>query len=187
MAVPCEQDTDLPLFQALQQGDGYAMEELIARHRRWVGALAYAQLGDADKVEDVLQRVWLQVWRSARELRDARTWRAWLCRLVRNAAYDELRKQRRERVHTDGSHAKATDETVDRSPDRTISEEEQRQQVREAIASLPAIYREPLVLRHLEGSSYSQIAEILGLPVDTVETRLVRARRFLREALKGKV
>jgi RNA polymerase sigma-70 factor (ECF subfamily) len=59
--------------------------------------------------------------------------------------------------------------------------------VLEAIRALPALYREPFVLRHLQGWSYRQIAETMGLPVDTVETRLVRARRLLREALDGKV
>lgn len=56
-----------------------------------------------------------------------------------------------------------------------------------AIEALPAIYREPFALRHLEDWSYARIGEALGLPVETVETRLVRARRLLRESLKGKI
>jgi RNA polymerase sigma-70 factor (ECF subfamily) len=57
----------------------------------------------------------------------------------------------------------------------------------EAIKALPALYREPFVLRHVQDWSYRQIAETMGIPVDTVETRLVRARRHLRAALDGKV
>ena len=64
---------------------------------------------------------------------------------------------------------------------------ETHQRVLNAIAGLPEIYREPFVLRHLEDWSYKQIAEAMDMPVDTVETRLVRARRLLREALKGRV
>ena len=56
-----------------------------------------------------------------------------------------------------------------------------------AIQSLPALYREPFVLRHLSGWSYAEIAEVMGMPVDSVETRLVRARRLLRASLKDKV
>ena len=56
-----------------------------------------------------------------------------------------------------------------------------------AIQALPALYREPFVLRHVNVWSYRQIAEMMNMPVDSVETRLVRARRFLRESLKGKV
>ena len=56
-----------------------------------------------------------------------------------------------------------------------------------AINGLPALYREPFVLRHMNGWGYQQIAEVMDLPVDTVETRLVRARRLLREALKDEL
>jgi RNA polymerase sigma-70 factor (ECF subfamily) len=59
--------------------------------------------------------------------------------------------------------------------------------VLEAIQALPALYREPFVMRHLNGWTYSEIADVMGMPVDSVETRLVRARRFLRESLKDKV
>jgi RNA polymerase sigma-70 factor (ECF subfamily) len=57
----------------------------------------------------------------------------------------------------------------------------------EAIAALPELYREPFVLKHLEDMSYKQIGELLDLPPDTVETRLVRARRLLRDRLAGRV
>jgi len=57
----------------------------------------------------------------------------------------------------------------------------------DAISQLPPLYREPFVLKHLQDWSYAQIGDALGLPIDTVETRLVRARRLLREQLAGKV
>jgi RNA polymerase sigma-70 factor (ECF subfamily) len=56
-----------------------------------------------------------------------------------------------------------------------------------AIQALPVLYREPFVLRHLQGWTYKEIAEVMDMRVDSVETRLVRARRFLRERLKDKV
>ena len=74
-----------------------------------------------------------------------------------------------------------------RTPPDELIGEEQRNLVLDAVQSLPALYREPFVLRHLEDWSYREIGELLELPVDTVETRLVRARRLLREMLQGKV
>jgi RNA polymerase sigma-70 factor (ECF subfamily) len=64
---------------------------------------------------------------------------------------------------------------------------EQHDAVLAAIEDLPELYREPFVLKHVEGWSYAEIADVLGLPPDTVETRLVRARRLLREKLSGKL
>ncbi len=72
-------------------------------------------------------------------------------------------------------------------PHHAAISEEQRHLLIEAIRALPALYREPFSLRHVHGWSYREIGEVLDMPVDTVETRLVRARRQLREALKGKV
>ena len=64
---------------------------------------------------------------------------------------------------------------------------EQRELLGAAIRALPTLYREPFVMRHLQGWSYAEIGDVLGMPVDTVETRLVRARRQLREALKDRI
>lgn len=188
MAMPLEQDGEAAVFQAIQQGDRYALEELMQRHGRWVRGIVYAQLGDASATEDVLQQVWLRVWQQAGSLRDVRTWRAWLCRLARNAAYDEARARRsRREAMTRAVAAQPPAMEDDRRPDHEMASREQRRLVLDAIRGLGAIYREPLVLRQLENWSYPEIADALGIPVDTVETRLVRARRLLREALRGKV
>ena len=72
-------------------------------------------------------------------------------------------------------------------PLRAVEASETRETLLRAVQSLPALYREPFVLRHLENWSYAEIGELLGLPDETVETRLTRARRLLREMLHGKV
>lgn len=188
MEVPAELEREIPVIQAIQAGDRYALQELIARHQRWVRGIVFAQLGDATVTDDVMQTVWMRVWQQAGTLRDVRTWRAWLCRLARNAAYDEARRRVRDHrlVPLPEADPATRSRTADR-PDVELSEEEQKRIVQDAIRSLPAIYREPLVLRHMEGWSYREIADALSLPPDTVETRLVRARRLLREMLGNKV
>lgn len=64
-------------------------------------------------------------------------------------------------------------------------QQERYDQVLKAIEAIPALYREPFVLRHLEGASYQEIAELLDMPIDTVGTRLVRARKLLKDQLEG--
>ncbi len=187
MAMPARQCDEVAVIEAVQQGDQQALGELIERHGRWVRGLVYAQLGDVAATDDVLQQVWLRVWQQARSLRDPRTWRAWLCRLARNAAYDERRRRRRrEAVETSDAGTAGNRDSATEVPAAMEAAERQRTVLR-ALRGLPTIYREPMVLRHLEGWSYQQIAEVLDLPAATIETRLVRARRLLREALAGKV
>jgi len=193
MALTADYDADLPVVQALQQGDPYALDELMRRHGGWVRSVAYGILGDADRVDDVCQQTWSLVWEQIRQLREPTRWKAWTYRLVRNAAVDAGREKTRARRNVEELANAALADRVPYSPpaaekpDQVLGRREQAEVVKDAIRGLAAIYREPFVLRHVEGWSYKQIAEAMEMPVDTVETRLVRARRLIREALRGKV
>lgn len=180
------QDQDQPLFEALAAGDGGALDELMQRHARFVRGVVYAVLGQSRDLDDVVQQVWLLVWRRAKTLDDPRRWKPWLYRLARNAAIDAGRKKTRRR----GLWQRMTEtfdaaKQTEREPHERLIVEEQHAKVLDAIEGLPAIYREPFVLRHMEEHSYRAIAEMMDLPIDTVETRLVRARRLLRQMLDG--
>ena len=193
MALTAEYDADLPVVQALQQGDPYALDELMRRHGGWVRSVAYGILGDADRVDDVCQQTWSQVWEQIRHLREPARWKGWVYRLARNAAVDAGRDKTRTRRNVrELADAALADRApygppIPARPEHVLGDREQGEVIQRAIRGLPAIYREPFALRHLEGWSYRQIAETMELPIDTVETRLVRARRLLREALNGKV
>ncbi len=178
-------DAQQPVIEAIRQGDSYAMTEFVRHNERWVRGVIFGILGRTSDLDDVVQRVWIQVWREARRLEDLSRWRHWVYRIARNAATDVLRRRRREK---DAIVRKADTPADPGSPaDARLAGREQEQLVLESIAALPEIYREPFVLKHMEDLSYKEIGELLGLPSDTVETRLVRARRLLREQLAGKV
>lgn len=187
MAGSTEYDPEYAVIEAIQEGDHDAFREFLERQDRWVRGIVFAVLGNRRRLDDVVQQVWTTVWERIGDLRDVRVWRSWLYRLVRNAAVDAGRDTTRSRQLA----TKLADDTrpthaVSTPPDEMTASEQQRA-VLDAIEALPAMYREPFTLRHLEGWSYAQIGELLDLPVDTVETRLVRARRRLRNALAGKV
>jgi RNA polymerase sigma-70 factor (ECF subfamily) len=185
-----EYDPQRPVIEAIQAGDTHAMAEFIRSEGRWVRAAVFGILGRTAELDDVCQKVWIQVWRECRNLEDPTRWRAWVYRIARNAATDALRSgQRRRRLlgapGTDPEMLSLAPAAESSRPERQLLAGEQHQAMLDAIAALPELYREPFVLRHVEGWSYGQIAELLGMPPDTVETRLVRARRLLREKLSG--
>ena len=186
MALATDFDPDEAVIEAVRDGDHYALSELMRRHGRWVRGVIFGVLGDNDRVDDAAQQVWTAVWRRAGELRDTRRWRPWLYRLARNAAADAGRDITRRRKRTRQFAEMPSPETTN-APLGELVNDEQYREVLKAIQALPALYREPFVLRHLQGWTYKEIAEVMDMRVDSVETRLVRARRHLRETLKGKM
>ena len=180
-------DPELPVVEAILVGDIGAYEEFVRRQGKWVRGVIYGVLGDVERVDDVSQQVWTAVWQQATTLKKPERWRSWLYCLARNAAMDAGREiTRRRKLNRQVREQSRRPKTADPSHHSAMSQE-QRRIVGEAIRALPALYREPFVLRHLQGWSYREIADVFDMPVDTVETRLVRARRYLREALRGRV
>lgn len=182
-----EIDPEVLVVDAVRQGDRAAFEEFLRRHDRWVRGVVFGVLGDRNRIDDVAQQVWASVWQRIGELRDSRVWKSWLYRLARNAAIDAGREQTRQRRREQSASGYPARLRNEAAADEAYGRREEQETVLKAVEALPALYREPFVLRHLQQWSYEQIAELLNMPVDTVETRLVRARRLLRESLKGKV
>lgn len=182
MAMPRTEDFDAeaPVIDAIRGGDRYAFDELVRRQGRWVRGVVFGVLGQRDCVDDVTQQVWTAVWQRIGELRDLKSWRSWLYRLTRNLSIDAGRELTRRRNQYQSLVESASFVSLSSASE---SQDGPHGRVLDAVQGLPAIYREPFVLRHLNDWSYRQIAEVMGLPVDSVETRLVRARRMLREAL----
>ena len=187
MPLAEEFDSEEPVIEAIRSGDRYAFQEFVCRRNRWVRGVIFGVLGNRECVDDVSQQVWSAVWQRIGELRDNRSWRPWLYRLARNAAVDAGREITRRRNVMRPLVKNVQERTNLPEPDVALAKEEQNCEVLAAIQALPAIYREPFVLRHVNGWTYREIGEVMGLPVDSVETRLVRARRFLRDSLKDRI
>lgn len=176
------------LVAEAQQGDRVAADRLIREHESWVRSAAYAVTGRVDLVDDIVQQVWTRAWQRLDTLENPRQLRAWLYTIARHTAIDASMSQQRQQALT----GRLEDETAlpDRSghnPAGAAASSELRGTLLRAVQALPALYREPFALRHLEDWSYEEIAATLGISVETVETRLVRARRLLREMLADKV
>ena len=170
-----------------QQGSRPAADRLVRDNDGWVRGVIYGVTGRPDLVDDIAQQVWTQVWERLPSLKDPRRLRSWLYTVARNAAIDAGQARRRRAAIGIDQLGDGVTDVRRRHADRSVAGDEVHGVLMQAVQALPALYREPFVLRHLENWSYTEIGDLLGLPVETVETRLVRARRHLREALKGRI
>ena len=166
-------------------GDPASVQKLWMANRRWVAAILLAHKPRWADVEDLLQEVALSVVRKLGEVRDPRAVRPWLRTVAVNVAHAAARSGKRRAGHERfGESAEDSHEGHGRdfvqAPESLTDQEHGRLLLRLS-AQLPDGYREPLLLKALQDLSYREIGEILDLPETTIETRIARGRRMLRE------
>ncbi len=170
-------------------GDGSGLSEPLREvwhsHRRWVAAVILAHKPREADLEDLLQEVAMRLVASPPNEQDVRAIRAWLRTVAINVARTAGRRQTvRKRAMGELQYRAPREAPNEPAGVKSARQEEAARAMRAAFA-LPEAYREPLLLRAVRGLNYRQIGDALGLPVTTVETRLARARRMLREALNS--
>lgn len=181
-ASPDARVEDIRLFQAAMRSDPDAVRQVWERHRRWVAALLLAyKPRDAD-LEDLLQEVAMTFVRRIGELREAEALKPWLRSVAINTARLSGRKRSVARRHGEQLRL-VTEQGQERpgGPDVALAQQEEARRLLELALTLPEGYREPLLLRCMQGMSYREIGRIMGLPESTVETRIARGRRMLRQ------
>lgn len=165
-------------------GDRDALRDLWRAHRRWVAAIVLAHKPREADLEDLMQAVAMQVVAKIGELREPEAFKPWLRTVAINAARAAGRtttRRRRLRLAV-ADAARASEEgraPADASAPAEAGDEASR--LLDLAQTLPEPYREPLLLRCVRGMSYRQISAVLDLPETTIETRIARGRRLLRE------
>ena len=172
--------TDVSLLARIAQRDPEALEALYARHAKQVFSLALAILGSQAKATDLTQEVFLLVWRHAGIYRPTGEPRAWLLRLTRNRAIDELRRERR---RPPGTPPQGDNVLQTLAAPLAVAETVEHHEVRKAVAALPEAQREALFLAFFHGFSHQEIATRLQTPLGTVKARIRRALQTLRQQL----
>lgn len=173
---------DAQLVERSLSGDTQAFGTLIERHQSLVCGLAYSACGNVHVSEDLAQETFITAWQQLRTVREKTNLRGWLCGIARNVIHNFLRKQQR----TPTAKAAVLDEMIDASSeepspaDSAINEQEAAILWR-TLESLPANYREPMVLYYRQDQSVGAVAESLGLSEDAVKQRLARGRVMLTE------
>lgn len=180
--VPTTSDAEDALVSSARSGDQEAFDQIVHLHTPRVYRLAYRMLGSAGDAEDCVQETWLSVWRHLHSFRGEARLSTYLYRVTTNAALMQLRRKRgrEEPLEAVGDIA---DRTIDR-PDERAVRSDARRAVRLALAQINPEQRAPLVLREFEGLSYEEVADVLGLSVSAVKSRLHRARLTLARLLE---
>ena len=182
---------DWALVQQCAAGDEDACARLVTDHQRMVYQLALHLLGDAQEAMDVSQEVFLRVFRMLPQFRGQSTLRTWIYRIVVNQASNRQRwwrrRHRAQQVAWDdhtSAHGEVAESRNFAMPDRVLQQRETSERVWGALDALPFDQRTVIVLREIDGLSYEEIADSIGVAVGTVKSRLARARESLRTALR---
>jgi RNA polymerase sigma-70 factor (ECF subfamily) len=185
---------DADLVSLAQEGREAAYRELVRRYERPVFSLIFRMVRDREISEDLAQDTFIKVLNHIDKYRPEFKLSSWLFKIANNVAIDFLRKRQLDTISIDGSpHAataaevEATSIDVAARQETALEEMEARElgsAIERAIKALRPEYRACIMLRHVEGRSYEEIAATLDLPLGTVKTYIHRARHQLRDALE---
>lgn len=186
---------DARLALALRRGSEGAYEILVSRFQQPVYNLVYRLMGDSSDAYDVVQEVFLKVFRNIGTFRSQSSLKTWIYRIAVNEAHNYRRwffRHRRREVVFDRENegGRSLGDTVrdrNRSPYDCALDREKRAMIEDALARINPMFRAAVVLRDIEDLSYEEIAEVLEVSLGTVKSRITRGRDALRRQLEGRL
>jgi RNA polymerase sigma-70 factor (ECF subfamily) len=185
--------SDQEVVLMARAGREAAYRELIRRYERPIFALLFRMVRDRELAEDLSQETFVKALNAIESYRPEFKFSSWIFKIANNAAIDHLRRRELDTLSLDGSPHAETPEAMQatalqigarqESPLDTVEAKELGGAIELAIGRLRPEYRSCILLRHVEGRAYEEIAEILDLPLGTVKTYIHRARNELRQLL----
>ena len=181
---------DKELILRLQRGDEWAFQLLVRRFRKKIFSIAFGITLDAEESQDIMQEVFLQVYRTIGDFRGDASLSTWLHRITVNRSLNWKRRWARQfkwlHVSIDSTEGQPAAEPESDLPsaEMRLANVQTRRQIDNALKMLPDQARTVFVLRELEGLSYEEIADVAGIKLGTVRSRLFHARKRLREILQ---
>ncbi len=185
--------TDQEVVALARAGKEAAYRELLRRYERPVFSLIYRMVRDRELAEDLSQETFVKVLNALESYRPEYKFSSWIFKIANNAAIDQLRRREIETLSLDGAPGARTPDEVEATALQAVDRSESALEemaarelgtaIEQAIGKLRPEYRACILLRHVDGRSYEEIAETLDLPLGTVKTYIHRARHELREYL----
>lgn len=186
-------DKEPLLIEAARNGERAAFDNLVALYRQKGLGIAYNLTGNFEDAKDVLQEAFIKVYLNLKGFREKAKFSTWFYRIVVNCGLDFLRRRKtasrvfigRPLLDEEGNEKETADQRYD--PAKLTLNQELREKLDEKIAGLPGKQRLAFTLKHQNGLSNQEIAEVLGCGIATVKVHLFRAARRLQEELSGYV
>lgn len=186
--------TDHELVARAQKGSEKAYRELLGRFQRPVFSIIYRMIRDREQAEDLAQETFVRVFNNIDRYDPRYKFSSWIFKIATNLTIDHIRRKGLDTVSIDGSRNAVTAEQIqatsitivsqDENPEELLEAKELGEEIEQAIGKLRPEYRAAILLRHVEGREYQEIAEILSLPLGTVKTYIHRGRNELRDQLQ---
>jgi RNA polymerase sigma-70 factor (ECF subfamily) len=168
-------------------GNTAAFGELVRRHQDRLYNTVYRMVDNAEDALDVVQEAFLNAYQSLDSFKGDSLFFTWLYRIAVNTAIS-LKRKKRAMVRIDGRNGEAVIDPLDPSeesrPGHALEQAEQGRRIQHALSRLSPEHRAVLVMKDMEGQKYETMAEVLGVPIGTIRSRLHRARLELREVLE---
>jgi RNA polymerase sigma-70 factor (ECF subfamily) len=173
---------DEVLIQRIASGDRLAMQVLFARHHVRIYRFVLRQVRNETVAEDMISEVFLEVWRQAGKFEGRSAVSTWLLAIARFKALSEIRRRREEWL--DEEVAEAIEDQAD-NPEVAVQKKDKSEALRKCLTALSPEHREVIDLVYYHEKSVEEVAEIVGIPENTVKTRMFYARKKLGELLKA--
>ena len=181
--------SDNALVRVVQRRDPERYAEIIVRYRGKLFAYLYCLVGQKDEVDDLLQNVFIKVYKNLKRFDQTRKFSSWIYRIAHNEAVNHIKRKYLKKFVSWEDIVTTKDQLDLSSLENDANEEwiknERIKEVHDVVDKLPIKYKQVLILRYFSSKSYKEIAEIIGKPVNTVGTLINRAKERLHEEIKN--
>jgi RNA polymerase sigma-70 factor (ECF subfamily) len=171
-----------------QRGDQEALKEIFDKYHKKVYRIAYGVVRQREEALDIVQEVFIKLFRSIKNFKGRSHFYTYLYRMVMNTAIDHARKKGKQLISSlDEEGSFEPSDEVEKGPERILLQKELEERVKRAMDKLPAEQKAALIFRDVEGLSYQEMAEAMGCSIGTVMSRLHYGRKKMQELLKDYV
>lgn len=190
MAKGASPEQNQILISEAKQGDMAAFEVLIQQHEKIVYNVALRMMNHSEDAKDISQEVFIKAYRNITSFDERSTFSTWIYRITVNTCIDEMRKRKgkqklfldNEFENEEGTVKQEIPSHCD-TPEETLIRKEEKNEILLALQEISEDYRTVFILRDIRGLSYDEIAEITGLALGTVKSRISRARNYLKKEI----